>query len=466
MKIQKVFREKVTVGLLLLLPLGLNGLYPTDPGLGQWYSLPYIVVFLLQAVLAGPVVGLLVWMIAVLGILGVSFYEGSFPPPAWANPVRFGIWGSLPLLIYIFGRITDVLRGNLQAIQLRFRSLVKKNQRYSRTIRELQKVNAVLEERVAKQRDSLTLLYNQVQTIRTLNLEKALRVLLETVQLFLQARKITLWTLDESMNRLRIEMSLGWDGKERDDSLSLNDSVEGWVYRNSSLFSFRMLLQYENLKKIYRGGTVLALPVHAGKKPFGVLSIEDLPFERYNLYSERLVQIIVGLAEPFLEDILAYRQLANLTDVDEDTGIPHFSQFYQLMVNELDRAKKQRSPLSVVVFEIDNFPDLVEKFGKKAAKGSLKAVAEELTLFSDRRYSSFLYREEGQVVFLCPNLDQDGASLFCLESLERLNQQEWKVGDASIPLSMVVGYATARPGSYELEPLLQQVDHLLLLQKM
>jgi len=466
MKIQKVLRGKVSIALLLLLPLAWNLGYPRDPGLSQWYSVPYVVIFLLQATGAGTLVGLSAWGVASLGILGVSLLQDSFPPPVWADPAHFSLWGSLPLLIYIFGRITDTLRENLTSIQARFRTLVQRNQRYSRILRELQKVNAVLEERVAKQRDSLTLLYNQVQTIRTLNLEKALRVLLETVQMFLQARRITLWTLDGSTNRLRVETSLGWEGQEREEFLHLNDSVEGWVYRNSSVFSFRMLLQYENLKKIYRGGTVLAVPVHAGKKPFGVLSIEELPFERYNLYSERLVQIIVGLAEPFLEEILEYRQLANLTDVDEDTGIPNFSQFYNLMENELSRARNQGSPLSVVVFEIENFPDLAQRFGKKAAKGSLKGLVEELTLFSDSRYSSFLYKEDGQVVFLCPNLDQDGASLFCLESLERLQQREWKIGEATVPLSLVVGYATARMGSYEGESLLQQVDHLLLLQKM
>lgn len=466
MKIQKVLWGKASIGLLLLLPLGWNLGYPTDPGLGQWYSLPYVVVFLLQATGAGTLFALIAWVVTALGILSLSLLQGSFPPPAWADPVRFSLWGSLPILIYIFGRITDTLRENLKTIQVRFRTLVQRNQRYERILRQLQKVNAVLEERVAKQRDSLTLLYNQVQTIRTLNLEKALRVLLETVQMFLQARRITLWTIDESMNQLRVETSLGWEGHEREEFLNLNDSVEGWVYRNSSLFSFRMLLQYENLKKIYRGGTVLAVPVHAGKKPFGVLSIEELPFERYNLYSEKLVQIIVGLSEPFLEEILEYRQLANLTDVDEDTGIPHFSQFYNLMENELNRARSQGSPLSVVVFEITDFPELVQRFGKKAAKGIVKGLVEELTLFSDSRYSFFLYKEDGQVVCLSPNLDQDGASLFCLESLERLNQREWKIGETSIPLSLVVGYATARMGSYEGESLLQQVDHLLLLQKM
>ncbi|MCX7786612.1 MAG: diguanylate cyclase [Spirochaetes bacterium] len=466
MKKLKVLREKVGIGLLPLLPIALNLAYPTDPGLGQWYSLPYVVIILLQATLGGVLLGFLAWIAVGIGVLSVSILQGSFPPPTWADPVRVAIWGSLPLLVYIFGRITDVLRGSLRAVQSRFRVLVQKNQRDSRIIQELQKVNAVLEERVARQRDSLTLLYNQVQTIRTLNLEKALRVLLETVQMFLQARRITLWTLDETMDRLKIETSLGWEGKEREEYLPLNDSVEGWVYRNSSLFSFRMLLQYENLKKIYRGGTVLSVPVHAGKKPFGVLSIEELPFERYNLYSEKLVQIIVGLSEPFLEEILEYRQMTNLTDVDEDTGIPNYSQFYYLMTKELERARNQGSPLSVVVLEVENFSDLAQRFGKKAAKGSLKGVVEELTLFSDSRFSSFLYREEGQVVFLCPNLDQDGASLFCLESLERLNQREWKIGDTPIPISMVVGYATARVGSYEPESLLQQVDHLLLLQKM
>jgi diguanylate cyclase (GGDEF)-like protein len=226
-----------------------------------------------------------------------------------------------------------------------------------------------------------------------------------------------------------------------------------------------MTLQYDHLKKLDTGRNILTIPLRAGTKTWGVLNIEDLPFEKYSFHSERLLQIIVGLAEPHLGRALEYERITSIGDVDEITGIPLYSQFYRLLEGEVERAELQAAPVSVVVFDIGNFTDLSERFGQGASKLMLKDLIEDLTLFSDSRHGAFHYREDGQFVFLCPGLDHDGASLYCLDALEKINRREWKIAETTVALETTVGYATARAGTYDVEAVLQQAEHLLLLQK-
>jgi GGDEF domain-containing protein len=343
---------------------------------------------------------------------------------------------------------------------------VRRNHGLKKLSDSLYRVNRELEERTARRQDSITLLYRQVQAMSTLNVNQALNVLLDTVKIFLSATKASIWVYDGKEQGLKFTAAVGWD-REKDFSggISLEDTIEGWVFRNNALFSVRMLLQYENLRKLDTGRNIITLPLHVGRTIWGVLNIEDMPFEKYSFYSERLLQIITGLAEPHLERALEYDRIVSIGDVDEVTGLPLYSQFYRMLEGGIERAKIQSGTLSVIIFEISNFGELSERLGRDGAKLLMKDLIEDITLFSDSRLGAFHYREDGQFVVLSPNLDHDGASLYCLESLEKINRRDRGIGDAAVSVEVLVGYATARAGIYDPEQLLRQAEHLLTLQK-
>jgi GGDEF domain-containing protein len=375
-------------------------------------------------------------------------------------------WAAILLLVYIFGKNTELLLRRDLAVRERWRSLVRRITGLKKLSDSLYRVNRELEERTARQQDSITLLYRQVQAMNTLNVKQALNVLLDTVGIFLSATKASIWAFDGKEQGLKFAAAVGWDmEKDLSGGISLEGTLEGWVFRNNSLFSIRMLLQYENLRKLDTGRNIITLPLHVGRSVWGVLNIEDMPFEKYSFYSERLLQIITGLAEPHLERALEYDRIVSLGDVDEVTGLPQYSQFYRMLEGGLDRAKLQSGVLSVIIFEIGNFGELSERLGRKEAKLYMKELIDDITLFSDSRLGAFHYREDGQFVVLSPNLDHDGASLYCLESLEKMNRHDRGPGYSAISAEVLVGYATARAGIYDPEQLLRQAEHLLALQK-
>ena len=113
--------------------------------------------------------------------------------------------------------------------------------------------------------------------------------------------------------------------------LNIENSIEGWVYRNNRIVSARIINNYENLKKMDTGRNLITLPIPLHKNIWGVLNIEDMPFVKYNQYTERMLEIIISLAEPALSRAVDHERQIQQSETDTDTNLPLFSQLYNLL---------------------------------------------------------------------------------------------------------------------------------------
>jgi diguanylate cyclase (GGDEF)-like protein len=226
-----------------------------------------------------------------------------------------------------------------------------------------------------------------------------------------------------------------------------------------------MLGQYENLRQMDRGHNIMTFPVAAGRKIWGVLNIADMPFAKYNLYTEKLVTMILALAAPALERSVEYEAVVTQTEVHPITGMPAFAQFFSLLKNTLQRARRDKETLSVLILELTNFNTLSQKFGRDNALRLISQVAGQLVILSRNKANIFHYKDENQVAVLYPNLDFDGASLFSLETLSMINDKEWKLNERIVNLEITVGYASLSEEQLEAEGLLQIAENILEMQK-
>lgn len=74
----------------------------------------------------------------------------------------------------------------------------------------------------------------------------------------------------------------------------------------------------------------------------------------------------------------ANRRLEALASVDPLTGIANRRHFFDLARAEISRAKRQRQPLSVVMFDIDFFKAINDRYGHEAGDKTLVALAAAL----------------------------------------------------------------------------------------
>jgi GGDEF domain-containing protein len=465
------------IGELLLFSIAIgavNLFFRDNPGFFRGSFNPYLLLALVVAASYGKYYGLLSLLFSSLIIaLPLPFVIDFFQPGTWGLSywVDFRSVAPVPMAAtlvsaYILGLIRDAQAGRLAKAKERVRLFSRQKGGLLKQKRVLETINQELEQRVSRQQDSITALHSEIQELYSLNLDKALETILSTVQRFSGATEVSIWQVHPETKDLHLVVSRGSDENgSRPTVISVENSIEGWVLRNNTVFSVKMLGQYENLRQMDRGHNIMTFPVAAGRKIWGVLNIADMPFAKYNLYTEKLVTMILALAAPALERAIEYEAVVTQAEVHPVTGLPGFTQFFSLLKNTLLRARRNKETLSVLILELTNFDTLSESFGRENTLQLVSQLAGQLVILSKNKANLFHYKDENQIAVLYPHLDYDGASLFSLETLGMINEKEWTLNEQIVNLEIMIGYASLSEEQLEAEGLLQIAENILEMQK-
>ena len=465
------------IGELLLFSTAIgivNVFFRDNPGFFFGSFNPYLLLALIAAAYYGKYYGF-ASLVASMFVVALPlpavlelFEPGTWSPSYWQALLRVA---PVPLAVtlvaaYLLGLIRDSQAAELSRVRGRLKQFARAKGKLTRRLRVVESVNEELENRILSQQDSMTALYSELQKLYSLNLQKALETVLDTVARFSGSTSASIWALEDGGRTLRLAAGRGLDAAASQREIPVAESIEGWVVRNNLPFSVRMLMQYENLRKLDTGRNVMTFPVAAGRRIWGVLNIESMPFLKYNLYTEKLLQLILSLCAPALERALEYEAVVRQAEANPITGLPSFTELHSLLEAGIQRARLQGGTLSVIVLELANFTLLAERWGEEAALGLFRPLAAELNALSGSRGSVFHYKEDGQLAALVPDLDYDGASLLCLEILGAINDRTWALREQPVQLEVILGYASLSEKEPHADALLSIAENILEMQKL
>jgi GGDEF domain-containing protein len=465
----RILRRLIEIAGAIAIVVLLDLFTPATGGFADIYGLPYLLIPPLFAAFYSLNIGLisLLIMTAVLAVPVALF----LPSIAYADALSRLLEAyriSYPLSIFfafIFGGILQVEKKRNEQLRARMRSLAKSNWSMKKKSNALFASNVVLENRVSSQTSSMSLLHNQMNKFSNVSVQDTLDVLLETVNMFIGAEEASVWEFVPSVQQLRLISNFGWRADvQRESVLSVNDSIEGWVVRNSSYFSYRMILENEMLEKLDRGRSIITVPILIGNRPWGVLNIEALPFPNYSEYSEKVLQIIIKLAQPFLQQSVEYERMFKKQEADEVTGLPLYSQFRAVLDREVQGCSVSGGNLSLIIIELVNVQRLLQDFDISDIKSLINRLIDYLKNGGEAERYYFHYRETTQLAIISPNTDMDGTSMLSLDILSYLNSANWEIHGKPVPLEVVIGHSSLH-GSGSSEDLLNQAEGLLEMQR-
>jgi diguanylate cyclase (GGDEF)-like protein len=149
-----------------------------------------------------------------------------------------------------------------------------------------------------------------------------------------------------------------------------------------------------------------------------------------------------------------------LAITDELTRVFNRRHFMKLAEHELERAKRYRHALSIIIFDIDNFKKVNDTYGHLCGDAVLRELC--LTCRTLLRQCDTLARFGGEeFILLLPDTDEASA----LQVANRLCQLvaghvvEYK--DAQIQVTISVGVTTCKPTTDTLDDLLSRADRAL-----
>lgn len=170
---------------------------------------------------------------------------------------------------------------------------------------------------------------------------------------------------------------------------------------------------------------------------------------------ELLARVTVGKRILSLEENLrhASERLKQQVLIDDLTELKNRRAIYQTGRQEIGRANRDGSPLSILFLDIDKFKNINDTFGHLAGDEALKLTA-QLLQENIREYDTAGRWAGDEFIVLLPNTDPQDAAHLGGRLLQAFNEKAMLLKDGSeIAVKISIGIHTWMPGSAELPDL-------------
>ena len=182
-----------------------------------------------------------------------------------------------------------------------------------------------------------------------------------------------------------------------------------------------------------------------GDKSLGSVHVcRELPFSRKEITS--LENLLCALVYP-LRNALSYRHALESASRDPLTGVQNRLALSNALLREVDLAKRQDLPLSLLVIDIDHFKTFNDEFGHAFGDDVLVAVAEMIA--NTVRRSDLLFRFGGEEFVVLASHTEEAGAMLLAERIRGNIEAMQTVRGRTISVTVSTGVATLDDDSPE-----------------
>jgi diguanylate cyclase (GGDEF)-like protein len=257
------------------------------------------------------------------------------------------------------------------------------------------------------------------------------------------AQSCSIMLLDESRRELLIKAASGVSDEHV--TLQMGEGVGGWVAEHVAPALIPDVTKDPRFKIIPGSklsiGSMVAVPLATREGVIGVLSATS---SEVNAFGKDHEDLLAYLGAQIVRDIENAR-LYRLSITDSLTKAYNRQYLYQRLPEEIERSRRYSDPLSVVLFDIDNFKRFNDTWGHAAGDFVLKELVRVAT--TTIREVDGLVRYGGEeFLMLLPKTALPGAA----EAAERLRAAVEKTdflwSDQRLKVTISVGVTTLGQG--------------------
>ncbi len=207
----------------------------------------------------------------------------------------------------------------------------------------------------------------------------------------------------------------------------------------------------------------LVVPTMRGGRVVSVLGVGNKPEN----YDERDVELVAYIADVVWtivsqkrtdEQILQLNhKLERMAMTDELTGLANRRSFFIQGNEEIRRARRYETPLSLIMLDIDRFKDINDTYGHEAGDACLQCIAK--TLQKNGREVDVMARLGGEEFgLLLPNTKAEDAGVLAERMRRAIERESCFMQKQTIGITASIGVATYRHEMPNLDALLRNAD--------
>lgn len=337
--------------------------------------------------------------------------------------------------------------------------------------------NIELQSHIAEQRKIMLALSNLTLMIDSpLYLHHLHNNVLEQTLQLLQAEQGSLMVLDEYKNELSVKAMKGINRPIYEMfNLRPGEGIAGLVYETGVPLLVQDLNQdpriRQSAKPRYRTPSFVSVPLKLRNRIIGVLNLADkITGEVFSEEDLQLLQAIGSYISIAIERSELYEkteELKRISITDALTGLLNRRYFQERLTEEIERSRRHRIPVSLMMLDIDNFKAFNDNYGHLGGDEVLILLGQALRNYIRAIDVAARYGGEEFTIIL-PQTNKEDARIIAervCKEIERNETLQKKYSDL-MRLTVSIGLATFPDDAEMFEELIRNADRALYLAKL
>jgi diguanylate cyclase (GGDEF)-like protein len=185
-------------------------------------------------------------------------------------------------------------------------------------------------------------------------------------------------------------------------------------------------------------GSELLLPLVSFGETIGTLALESAVANGFHTEDIKPLESVADICAAAIQNARYFQKVKQQADRDGLTGGYNRRFFENRILEELDRAKRYRTPLSVLMVDVDNFKKLNDEFGHLLGDEVLKQVSR--LFMENTRKSDVVCRYGGDEIAVMVTETPGPNALRVAEKL-RATVSKWEFPGVPRPVTLSIGIA-------------------------
>jgi diguanylate cyclase (GGDEF)-like protein len=204
----------------------------------------------------------------------------------------------------------------------------------------------------------------------------------------------------------------------------------------------------------------MGAPLIVRNESIGYLILDSRQAGAYGPEKEALIGAFANQAAIAIENARLFKQAQHLAITDSLTGLYNRRHFFDLASREFERTRRYGHALALLMWDIDHFKTVNDRFGHIAGDQVLQAVTQRCR--AQLREVDIMGRYGGEeFVAILPETGLDQARLAAGRLCQAISNEPFSIGRESVFLSISLGVAEADEACSSLEILLDRADQAL-----
>lgn len=292
-------------------------------------------------------------------------------------------------------------------------------------------------------------------------LMELLRMVAQNAGDLVGADSCSIMLLDDNHRELLCKASSGLSEEEESKiSFAIGEGVAGWVAMHAAPALISDVAQDPRFKVVpgqkLAIHSMLAVPLITKDGVIGTMSVTSKRASAFGKDHEELLLHLGGAIVRDIENARLYR----LSITDSLTKAYNRQYLFQRLPAEVERARRYGEPLSVLLFDVDHFKKLNDRYGHLAGDFVLKEIV-RIGQTMIREVDALVRYGGEEFLLILPNTGEAGAAEVAERLRATVEKTEFLFSDQKLKITLSAGVAQFQSASQTDEALLRAADERL-----